>query len=55
VRQCLFTFEDSRAEDNYKAEIAAKRLKEVYPGAETQGITMSIPMPGHNVGDDAGL
>ena len=35
VRQCLFTFEDSRAEDNYKAEIAAKRLKEVYPGAET--------------------
>ena len=26
VRQCLFTFEDSRAADNFKAEIAAKRL-----------------------------
>ena len=31
VRQCLFTYEDSIAADNYKAPIAAKRLAEVFP------------------------
>jgi ubiquitin-like modifier-activating enzyme ATG7 len=31
VRQCLFTFEDSQLPENYKAQIAAKRLKEIYP------------------------
>jgi len=35
VRQCLFTFEDSRAEDNYKAQVAARRIAEVYPKVES--------------------
>lgn len=49
VRQCLFTFEDSRADDNFKAQVAAKRLTEVYPKVEAQSVVMSIPMPGHTV------
>ena len=52
VRQCLFTFEDSRAEDNFKAQVAARRLAEVYPSVETQGVVMNIPMPGHTVAED---
>ena len=52
VRQCLFTFEDSRADDNFKAKIAAHRLAEIYPKVETQGIVMNIPMPGHTVSDE---
>ena len=52
VRQCLFTFEDSRAENNFKAEIAAKRLAEVYPKVEARGVKLSIPMPGHTVAED---
>lgn len=46
VRQCLFTFQDS-IDEKYKAECAAERLKEIYPLIETEGIVMSIPMPGH--------
>lgn len=49
VRQCLFTFEDSRADDNFKAQVAAKRLTEVYPKVEAQSVVMNIPMPGHTV------
>lgn len=52
VRQCLFTFEDSCAQDNFKATIAAKRLAEIYPNVTTRGEVMSIPMPGHSVGED---
>ena len=52
MRQCLFTFEDSRAEDNFKAEIAAKRLAEVYPKVEARGYKLNIPMPGHAVAED---
>lgn len=52
VRQCLFTFEDSQKPDNYKAPIAAERLKEVYPKVNVKGIAMAIPMPGHSVGSD---
>ena len=48
----MFTFEDSNSADNFKAPIAAKRLAEIYPKVETRGINMSIPMPGHSVGDD---
>lgn len=52
VRQCLFTYEDSIAPDNYKAPIAADRLKEVFPMVETRGEVLKIPMPGHAVGDN---
>lgn len=52
VRQCLFTFDDSRAEDNFKATTAARRIAEIYPKVEAQGITMNIPMPGHTVTEE---
>lgn len=52
VRQCLFTFEDSRSEDNFKAQVAAKRLAEIYPKVEANGVVMSIPMPGHTVSEE---
>jgi len=52
VRQCLFTFEDSQKPDNFKATIAAQRLKEVYPNVDSRGVVMGIPMPGHSVGSD---
>jgi len=48
----LFTFEDSQAEDNYKALIAAKRLKEVFPSVEARGKRLKIPMPGHAIGNN---
>ena len=52
VRQCLFTYEDSIKENNYKAPIAAERLKEVFPMVETRGEVLKIPMPGHAVGSN---
>lgn len=52
VRQCLFTFEDSKASDNFKATIAAKRLKEIYPKVNVKGVNLSIPMPGHSLGEN---
>lgn len=52
VRQCLFTYEDSIAEDNWKAPIAAKRLLEVFPRVVTRGVNLKIPMPGHSVGQN---
>jgi ubiquitin-like modifier-activating enzyme ATG7 len=52
VRQCLFQFSDSQGEDNYKAPIAAKRLKEVYPMVKSEGHRLAIPMPGHAVADN---
>jgi len=51
VRQCLFTYEDSIKPDNYKAPIAATRLKEVFPMVESRGEVLKIPMPGHAVGN----
>lgn len=52
VRQCLFTYEDSIKADNYKAPIAADRLREVFPMVETRGEVLKIPMPGHAVGQN---
>jgi ubiquitin-like modifier-activating enzyme ATG7 len=50
VRQCLFTYEDSIKPENFKAPIAAQRLKEVFPLVEASGEVLKIPMPGHAVG-----
>eukprot|EP00761_Pharyngomonas_kirbyi_P013795 gb/GECH01013824.1/.p1 GENE.gb/GECH01013824.1/~~gb/GECH01013824.1/.p1 ORF type:complete len:1110 (+),score=249.55 gb/GECH01013824.1/:1-3330(+) len=47
VRQPLFTFADCQDGGRYKAEAAAERLKEIYPLADTKGVVLSIPMPGH--------
>jgi ubiquitin-like modifier-activating enzyme ATG7 len=53
VRQCLYTFEDSKAPDNEKAKVAAQRLTEVFPGVVSRGEILRIPMPGHAVGHNA--
>jgi len=55
VRQTLFQFQDSIStefKDNYKANKAAENLKLIYPGVNTRGVILSIPMPGHYVNDN---
>lgn len=49
VRQSLFTFADCLDGGRPKAEAAAARLREVFPGVETRACVMTIPMPGHFV------
>lgn len=49
VRQPLFDFEDCLEGGKPKAECAAKRLTQIYPGVDAKGISMSIPMPGHPI------
>lgn len=46
ARQCLFEFEDceNRA---FKATAAAQRLRKIFPGVRSEGVVLSIPMPGH--------
>ena len=46
VRQSLYTWEDSR-EGKSKAECAAQRLRDVYPGVQSSGVRCVIPMVGH--------
>jgi ubiquitin-like modifier-activating enzyme ATG7 len=45
-RQWLFRLEDA-ATSAPKAETAAKRLLEILPSADIQGIDLSVPLPGH--------
>eukprot|EP00052_Salpingoeca_macrocollata_P008776 m.69263 g.69263 ORF g.69263 m.69263 type:complete len:668 (+) comp16768_c0_seq1:53-2056(+) len=52
VRQTLFQFEDCLDGGSPKAETAARRLAQIFPGMRTRGHTMSIPMPGHPVARD---
>ena len=52
VRQPLFTFEDCQNGGKRKAIRAAEALKEVYPGVESEGHIMSVPMIGHPVTDE---
>ncbi|KZT38597.1 E1-like protein-activating [Sistotremastrum suecicum HHB10207 ss-3] len=49
VRQPLFEFEDCLEGGKPKAECAAERLTKIFPGVDAQGITLSIPMPGHPI------
>eukprot|EP00501_MAST-03F_sp_TOSAG23-6_P001548 GSMAST32.ASY1.ANO1.1612.1 assembled CDS len=49
VRQPLFNFVDCEGGGLPKAQAAADSLKKVFPGVESRGICMSIPMPGHPV------
>lgn len=51
VRQPLFEFEDCTGGGRPKAECAAERLAKVFPGANTRGVKMAIPMPGHGLLD----
>ncbi|PRP80417.1 hypothetical protein PROFUN_11963 [Planoprotostelium fungivorum] len=47
TRQSLFEFSDCRGSN--KAEAAAARLRQIFPGMESRGVVMSIPMPGHPI------
>ncbi|EIW75651.1 E1-like protein-activating [Coniophora puteana RWD-64-598 SS2] len=49
VRQPLFEFADCLEGGKPKAECAANALKKIFPGMNTRGIELSIPMPGHPI------
>lgn len=52
VRQPLFNFEDCLNGGKRKAIRAAEALKDVYPGVESEGHVMSVPMIGHPITDE---
>ena len=54
VRQSLFKFSDCPNGGAKKAEAAAKSLKEIFPGMESEWVELTIPMPGHSVGSEPG-
>ncbi|KAK7533378.1 uncharacterized protein J3D65DRAFT_635272 [Phyllosticta citribraziliensis] len=53
VRQPLFDFKDCLEGGAPKAERAAEALREIYPGVDSEGHVMSVPMAGHPVVDEA--
>lgn len=50
VRQNLFRHEDA-LNHRLKAETAAQRILEICPSANAKGVSLHIPMPGHNVSE----
>ncbi|KAL8828237.1 MAG: hypothetical protein Q9191_002707 [Dirinaria sp. TL-2023a] len=52
VRQPLFNFEDCLAGGAKKAHRAAAALKEIYPGVNSAGHVLSVPMAGHPILDE---
>ncbi|PLB50504.1 autophagy-related protein 7 [Aspergillus steynii IBT 23096] len=51
VRQPLFNFADCLEGGAKKAHRASQALSEIYPGVESTGYTLSVPMAGHPVVD----
>ncbi|TBU55968.1 E1-like protein-activating [Dichomitus squalens] len=49
VRQPLFDFEDCLNGGKPKAACAAEKLKKIFPGVNSNGYNLSIPMPGHPI------
>ncbi|TFY54169.1 hypothetical protein EVJ58_g9017 [Rhodofomes roseus] len=49
VRQPLFEFDDCLNGGKPKAACAAERLKKIFPGVNSSGHILSIPMPGHPI------
>ncbi|CAO1630592.1 unnamed protein product [Parajaminaea phylloscopi] len=49
VRQPLFDFEDCVNGGKPKAQCAADKLVKIFPGVNTRGVSLSIPMPGHSL------
>ena len=49
VRQSLYEFEDCLQGGTPKAEAAANKLRQIFPGAISQGVSLTIPMPGHPI------
>lgn len=52
VRQPLFNFTDCLNGGVSKATRAAQALTEIYPGVESAGYTISVPMAGHPIIDE---
>jgi ubiquitin-like modifier-activating enzyme ATG7 len=52
VRQALFTFADCVDGGKHKAMAAAEALKTIFPNANSKGISLSVPMPGHPITDN---
>ena len=53
VRQPLYTFENCVGGGTRKALRAAEALKEIYPGVNSSGHAISVPMAGHAIHDEA--
>ncbi|RDW58064.1 hypothetical protein BP6252_13475 [Coleophoma cylindrospora] len=53
VRQPLFDFKDCLEGGAKKAIRAAEALQEIYPGVDSTGHVMSVPMLGHPITDEA--
>lgn len=53
VRQPLFDFEDCLGGGAKKAERAAEALRRIYPGVDSAGYALSVPMLGHPITDQA--
>lgn len=51
VRQSLFEFADCLEGGAPKAAAAAEHLRRIFPGVESEGHRIAIPMPGHPVSD----
>jgi len=51
VRQSLFEFTDCVDGGKPKAATAAAKLKTIFPGVQSQGVQLTIPMPGHAVNE----
>lgn len=52
VRQPLYEFADCIAGGQKKAERAAEKLKEIYPGVQAHGESLTVPMAGHALVDE---
>lgn len=52
VRQPLFSFQDCLAGGAKKAHRASESLSEIYPGVDTEGFVLSVPMAGHPIVDE---
>ncbi|KAK2624944.1 hypothetical protein QTJ16_005313 [Diplocarpon rosae] len=52
VRQPLFDFKDCINGGAKKAERASEALQEIYPGVDSSGNVMSVPMLGHPITDE---
>ncbi|KAJ5782195.1 Molybdenum cofactor biosynthesis MoeB [Penicillium paradoxum] len=52
VRQPLFNFEDCLNGGSQKAHRASEALAQIYPGVETSGHALSVPMAGHPIVDE---
>jgi ubiquitin-like modifier-activating enzyme ATG7 len=53
VRQPLYDFKDCEDGGVRKAERAADVLMEIYPGMDSNGYNLSVPMAGHPIMDEA--